>query len=110
LISQANRNAANLSQPASMVARRILPALPGVAETLNTGGALLEAGCGTGNLQLQIAKAFPSARCTGIDIDPTGLAAAREEQERRLRDAGLAGPIERSLLGAGFTLLSTQKP
>lgn len=193
-----------------MVARKILPGLPGVADTLNAGGTLLEVGCGTGNLQLQIAKAFPATQCTGVDIDPTGLAAAREavfyagladrvtivegdvatavtqeafdvvimvevlheiapeirpavvrgcaralrpggwfvivdetypsslaearkpefhfslqtgleelmwgnviptlqEQEKLLRDAGFAGRIDRSLLGAGFTLLSTQK-
>jgi 2-polyprenyl-3-methyl-5-hydroxy-6-metoxy-1,4-benzoquinol methylase len=193
-----------------MVARKILPGLAGVAERLNAGGALLEVGCGTGNLQIQVAKAFPSARCTGVEIDPTGIAAAREavkraglqsritlvegdvasavpkesfdvvlmvevlheiapairpgvvracagalrpggwlvildetypstlaetrqpeflfplqtgleelmwgnviptreEQERLLRDAGFAGPIERSLLGAGFTLLATRK-
>lgn len=193
-----------------MVARKILPGLPGVADMLNAGGVLLEVGCGTGNLQLQIAKAFPAARCTGVDIDPTGLAAAREavfsagladrvsivegdvatavakeafdvvimvevlheiapairpavvrgcagalrpggwlvivdetypsslaetrqpefqfplqtgleelmwgniiptrqEQEKLLRDAGFAGRIDRSLLGAGFTLLVTQK-
>jgi 2-polyprenyl-3-methyl-5-hydroxy-6-metoxy-1,4-benzoquinol methylase len=195
----------------AMVARKILPGLPGVAERLGAGGALLEVGCGTGNLQLQIAKTFPSARCTGVDIDPTGIAAAREavqragladrvsivegdvanavsreafdvvimvevlheiapgirpgvvqacagalrsggslvivdetypssladarepeflfplqtgleemlwgnvvptrdEQERLLREAGLTGPIERSILGAGFTLLTTRKP
>lgn len=193
-----------------MVARKILPGLPGVADMLNAGGTLLEVGCGTGNLQLQIAKAFPAAQCTGVDIDPTGLAAARkavsqagladrvaivegdvatavakeafdvvimvevlheiapeirpavvcgcagalrrggwlvivdetypsslaearqpefhfplqtgleelmwgnviptrQEQEKLLRDAGFAGRIDRSLLGAGFTLLSTQK-
>jgi hypothetical protein len=33
----------------------------------------------------------------------------REEQEELLRGAGLAGEIRRSLLGAGFTLLATQK-
>ena len=192
-----------------MVARKILPGLPGVAERLNAGGALLEAGCGTGVLQLMLAKAFPGAQCTGVDIDPTGVAAAREavrragltdrvniveggvgaaaaaafdvvlmvevlheispqirpdvvrecadalkpggwlvivdetypstlaetrqpeflfplqtgleelvwgnvvptreEQERLLRGAGLQGPIERSLLGVGFTLLTTRK-
>lgn len=69
-----------------MVARKILPGLADVAERLNAGGRLLEVGCGTGNLQLQIAKAFPAALCTGIDIDPTGLAAAREA----IRRAGLA--------------------
>jgi SAM-dependent methyltransferase len=193
-----------------MVARKILPGLAGVAERLNGGGALLEVGCGTGRLLRQIAKAFPQARCTGVEIDPTGLAAAREElsaagfgnrvqilqgevaaavpeascdvvvmvevlheiapalrpqvvggcaralrpdgwlvvldetypatlaearrpefqfalqtgleelmwgnivptreeQERLLHDAGFAGPIERSLIGEGFTLLTTAK-
>jgi SAM-dependent methyltransferase len=64
-----------------MVARKILPGVAGVADTLNAGGSLLEVGCGTGFLQLQLAKAFPNARCTGVDIDPTGLAAARRAVE-----------------------------
>ena len=65
-----------------VVARRILPSLFGVAEQLNQGGAILEVGCGTGNLLLQLAQAFPNSRCTGVDIDPTGLAAAREAVEK----------------------------
>ncbi len=65
-----------------MVARKILPGLSGVADTLNNGGTLLEVGCGTGNLQIQIAKAFPNSHCTGVDIDPTGLSAAREAVEK----------------------------
>jgi ubiquinone/menaquinone biosynthesis C-methylase UbiE len=69
----------------AMVARKILPGLPGVSDMLNSGGTLLEVGCGTGNLQIQIAKTFPAARCTGIDIDPTGLSVAQEA----IRDAGL---------------------
>ena len=60
-----------------MVARKILPSIAGLAERLNAGASLLEVGCGSGALQLQLARAFPDARCTGIDIDPTGLAAAR---------------------------------
>lgn len=72
-----------------MVARKILPGLAGVAERLSAGGALLEVGCGTGTLQLQLAKAFPNARLTGVEIDPTGLAAAREALQR----AGLADRI-----------------
>ncbi|MCB1868439.1 MAG: methyltransferase domain-containing protein [Gammaproteobacteria bacterium] len=69
-----------------MVARKILPALSGVAEVLNNGGKLLEVGCGTGNLQIQIATAFPNAHCTGVDIDPTGLAAAREAVQKAEMD------------------------
>jgi hypothetical protein len=34
----------------------------------------------------------------------------REEQEKLLRDAGLTGPIERSVIGEGFTVLATKKP
>lgn len=68
-----------------MVARKILPAIADLTERLNSGGRLLEIGCGTGNLQLQLAKAFPGAYCTGVDIDPTGLVAARAA----IRAAGL---------------------
>lgn len=72
-----------------MMARKILPGLPPVAEKLNAGGSLLEVGCGTGNLQIQIAKAFPAARCAGIDIDPTGIQCARDA----VRQAGLSDRI-----------------
>lgn len=74
----------------AMVARKILPGLGGVAERLDAGGSLLEVGCGTGLLQLQLAKAFPNARLTGVDIDPTGLAAAREA----VRRAGLDDRVQ----------------
>lgn len=72
VVSQA---AAGVNQ---MVARKILPGLADAADQLNAGGSLLDVGCGTGNLLLQIARSFPTARCTGIDIDPTGLASARD--------------------------------
>ena len=65
-----------------MVARKLLSEIPGVKETLNEGGTVLEVGCGAGNLLIQIAKAFPSVRCIGVDIDPTGLAIAREAVKR----------------------------
>lgn len=73
-----------------VVARRILPSLSGVVEQLNRGGALLEVGCGTGNLLLQLAQAFPHSRCTGVDIDPTGLTAAREA----VHQAGLTERVQ----------------
>lgn len=73
-----------------VVARRILPSLSGVEERLKRGGAVLEVGCGTGNLLLQIAKAFPHSRCTGVDIDPTGLVAVRAA----IQQAGLTERID----------------
>lgn len=68
-----------------MVARKLLPSIAPLAEVLNGGGTLLEVGCGSGRLQLQLARAFPDAKCIGVDIDPTGLAAAR----RAVAEAGL---------------------
>jgi SAM-dependent methyltransferase len=73
-----------------VLARRILPSLSGVAEQLNQGGAVLEVGCGAGNLLLQLAKAYPNSRRTGVDIDPTGLAAAREA----IQKAGLTERVQ----------------
>lgn len=68
-----------------MVARKVLPAMAPLAEVLNAGGALLEVGCGSGRLLLQLARAFPRAQLIGVDIDPTSLAAARSA----IADAGL---------------------
>ncbi|MFN0039514.1 MAG: class I SAM-dependent methyltransferase [Burkholderiales bacterium] len=71
-------------------AKKILPALGGLAEKLAAGGAILEIGCGTGNFLMQAAKAFPNARLAGVDIDDESLALARE----KIGKAGLAGRIE----------------
>ncbi len=59
-------------------ARKLLPELDGLAERLDGGGSVLEVGCGAGRHLLQITKAFPQAKCVGVDIDPTGMKAARE--------------------------------
>jgi SAM-dependent methyltransferase len=71
-------------------ARKILPELPGLKAKLDSGGAILEIGCGTGRHLLQLAKAFPAARIVGSDIDPTGIKAAAE----MIRKAALAGRVE----------------
>ena len=193
-----------------VTAKKIVPELPQLAPQLDAGGAILEIGCGTGNLLLQLAKTFPKARCVGVDIDRDSLALAqgkiekagvgnrvqarhgsvasatdpgtfdvavmvevlheiapsvrpavvneaavalkpggwmvivdetypttleemrkpefkfplmtgfeelfwgnvlptREEQEKLLRDAGLDGPINRSIIGEGFTVLTARK-
>jgi len=193
-----------------ITAKKILAGLAGLNDRLSAGGSILEVGCGTGNLLVQIAKSFPSARVVGIDIDADSIATARkriadanlgdraqahhgsladlpagsfdaavmvevlheigqdirpavvkdtaralksggwmvivdetypsnhdearrpefkfplhtgfeellwgnviptrEEQERLLKNAGLSGPLDRSLIGEGFTVLATQKP
>jgi SAM-dependent methyltransferase len=63
-------------------ARKLLPELPGLKERLDAGGTVLEVGCGTGRHLLQLSDAFPQARCVGVDIDPTGMEAARDAVEK----------------------------
>lgn len=72
-----------------VTAKKIMPGLKGLADRLAGGGSVLEIGCGTGNFLLQVAKAFPNARCAGVDIDDDSLAIARE----KVKKAGLAERI-----------------
>ena len=75
---QFNQAIAESTQGLQVVtAKKILPGLEGLPARLEAGGALLEVGCGTGNLLLQLAKAFPKARVMGVDIEADSLAAAR---------------------------------
>lgn len=73
-----------------VTARKILPGLEGLAARLEAGGTLLEVGCGTGNLLLQLAKAFPKARVVGVDIEVDSLAAARA----KIGAAGLQARVD----------------
>jgi ubiquinone/menaquinone biosynthesis C-methylase UbiE len=70
--------------------RKLLPELPGLKAKLDAGGTVLEVGCGEGRHLIQLAKAFPEARCVGVDIDPTGMKQARAA----IKKAGLADRIE----------------
>jgi SAM-dependent methyltransferase len=73
-----------------VTAKKILPDLPGVMQRLQAGGAILEVGCGTGNLLLQLAKSFPQAKCVGVDIDVDSLKVAR----KKISAANLQGRAE----------------
>jgi 2-polyprenyl-3-methyl-5-hydroxy-6-metoxy-1,4-benzoquinol methylase len=72
-----------------VTAKKILPGLDGLPAGLE-GGSVLEVGCGTGNLLVQLAKAFPKARVIGVDIEADSLAAARA----KLAHAGLSERAE----------------
>jgi SAM-dependent methyltransferase len=72
-----------------VTAKKILPGLEGLAAQLD-GGVVLEVGCGTGNLLMQLAKAFPKARVIGVDIETDSLASARE----KIGQAGLGERVE----------------
>ncbi len=53
------------------------------AAEIAAGQQVLEIGCGTGNLALQIAERFPDAHVCGLDPDPRALTIARAKARRR---------------------------
>jgi len=60
-------------------ARKILPGLDGLDAQLRAAGTVLEIGCGTGALLVQLAKAYETARLVGVDIDAESIEAARAD-------------------------------
>ncbi len=66
-----------------------LPTLPDVVERLQNGGSALDIGCGTGVVPLLLARAFPRARVTGLDIDRRSIDIACEHA----REAGVSDRV-----------------
>ena len=59
-------------------------------------GTVLEIGCGTARNLLQVARAYPDARCFGLDVSSVMLDTARQSIER----AGLGGRVQVGLADA----------
>lgn len=62
----------------TLVARKILPEVPGLGERLHRGLRALDVGCGCGGFLLALARAFPGGRYTGVDVDRRALTSARK--------------------------------
>ncbi|MDE0941610.1 MAG: class I SAM-dependent methyltransferase [Alphaproteobacteria bacterium] len=57
----------------TVLAKRMLGGVPGLADKLEAGGKVLDVGCGIGGLMIKVAQAWPNAHCVGVDIDPFGI-------------------------------------
>ena len=64
-----------------LIAYKLLPSVDGVAKTLAAGGNILDVGCGTGGLLIQMALANSTCRCVGIDVDKHGIEQAQANIE-----------------------------
>lgn len=58
-----------------------IPSLDGVKQKLETGGSVLDFGCGSGLAAITIAKAFPEARVFGCDFHAPSIKRARANAE-----------------------------
>jgi len=76
-IEQMNRNLYE-----ARLVQQWLPAMPQVVQRLQAGGRALDVGCGTGVIPMLLAKAFPEARVSGLDLDARSIAIASEQAQR----------------------------
>lgn len=67
-----------------------LPKLPDVVRRLESGGRVLDFGCGVGRVGAAIAKAFPKCEVVGLDPDPETIRQARAAATK----AGLGDRIQ----------------
>lgn len=81
----------------AVIARRMLPAIPGLKEKLGEGARVLDMGCGAAGLIMRIAEAHPTAHCLGVDVDAHGIEAARA----RIKESGLAARVAVELSDGG---------
>jgi 2-polyprenyl-3-methyl-5-hydroxy-6-metoxy-1,4-benzoquinol methylase len=63
----------------SVLDSHILPLVPGMAEQLEEGAALLDLGCGRGRALLQLAERFPASTFRGYDLSHDAIEFARAE-------------------------------
>jgi SAM-dependent methyltransferase len=80
-----------------VVARHVLPSLPGMKAKLEGGARLLDMGCGAGGLMIKIAKAFPACHCVGVDVDAHGVDLAQQA----IAEAGLSDRVGAEYIDGG---------
>lgn len=58
-----------------------LAAMPDVVARLRSGGSALDVGCGAGVVSLSLARSYPQASLTGVDLSAESIAKANQQAE-----------------------------
>ena len=67
----------------SSLESHILPLVPGLADRLTQGIAVLDVGCGSGRILNRLAACIPRSEFTGLDLSSEAIQAARKEALHR---------------------------
>ena len=57
----------------------LIPSVQGLRERLDAGIRILDVGCGSGLLMVQLAKAFPNCKFVGVEVDKFAVEDARKQ-------------------------------
>lgn len=80
-----------LNRPGYTHAMRVwVEQLPDRAAALDSGGSVLDVGCGVGWSTIALATAFPNARIVGVDLDEASI----QEARAHALEAGVADRVE----------------
>jgi ubiquinone/menaquinone biosynthesis C-methylase UbiE len=74
----------------------LIPSIAGLKERLDDGMRILDIGCGTGALMIQLAKTFPNCEFVGIELDRF----AAEDAQKYIKDNRLEGRVSVQLMDA----------
>jgi ubiquinone/menaquinone biosynthesis C-methylase UbiE len=67
----------------SSLESHILPLVPGLTKKLTKGIAVLDVGCGSGKIMIELARLFPNSKFKGIDLSTEATEKASNEASRK---------------------------
>ena len=67
----------------SSLESHILPLVPGLTQKLTKGIAVLDVGCGSGKIIIELARLFPNSKFKGLDLSTEATDTARNEASRK---------------------------
>jgi SAM-dependent methyltransferase len=86
---------------------RWLPAVPGLAERLESGIRIADVGCGSGSAVILIAQAFPNCQVVGFDVSEASIQLASQRARAIPNATFLAAGVEEIPIESGFDLVTT---